>query len=319
MEQRVSSRLAIIGAGSVGASTAYAALIRGSAQDIRLYDVDAQRAAAEVLDLAHGGQFAGTAQITGGAEMEHLEGADVVIITAGAKQKPGQTRLDLAATNVGILRDLLPEVVRRSPQAVCMIVTNPCDVLTVAAREFTGLPPSRIFSSGTVLDTARLRWLLAERAGVARSSVHANIVGEHGDSEFPVWSTATIGSTPISEWESDGHRVFTQEILDEVAEDVRTAAYRVIQGKGATNYAIGLSAVRIAEAVLNDESAILPVSTVMDGPWELSDVALSVPSIVSSAGVTPLTSTPMSAEEQEKLRRSAEDLKGVQRSLGLPG
>ena len=191
------STLAIVGAGSVGTATAYAAMIRGSARHVRLYDIDAARVEAEVLDLAHGSQFTGASDIDGGADLRHVEGADVVVITAGAKQHPGQTRLDLAGINVDILRSMLPKLLERAPDAVFLLVTNPCDVLTVAAQQITGLPSSRVFSSGTVLDTARLRWKLAQRAGVAQSSVHAHIVGEHGDTEFPLWSAAIIGVTPL--------------------------------------------------------------------------------------------------------------------------
>lgn len=319
MAVRENTRLAVVGAGDVGASTAYAALIRGTARHIRLYDIDAARAEAEVLDLAHGSQFTGTADIDGGDDLRHIDDADVVVITAGAKQRPGQSRLDLAATNVGILRDLLPQLVSRAPNAVFIIVTNPCDVLTVAAREFAELPSSRVFSSGTVLDTARLRWLLAQRAGVARSSVHANVVGEHGDTEFPLWSSATIGATHILDWQREGAEVFSQADLDQIADEVRGAAYQVIQGKGSTHYAIGLSTIRIVEAVLQDEGAVLPVSTVMEDFRGLSQVALSVPSVVSARGAEPVLTTPLSTEEMDQLQASAEALREAQRSLGLPG
>ncbi|MCH8559984.1 MULTISPECIES: L-lactate dehydrogenase [unclassified Nesterenkonia] len=311
------STLAIVGAGSVGTSTAYAAMIRGSARHVRLYDIDAARVEAEVLDLAHGSQFTGATDIDGGADLRHVEGADVVVITAGAKQHPGQTRLDLAGTNVDILRSMLPKLLERAPDAVYLLVTNPCDVLTVAAQQITGLPSSRVFSSGTVLDTARLRWKLAQRAGVAQSSVHAHIVGEHGDTEFPLWSAASIGVTPLLDWERDGLRVFDTEELETLSDEVRNAAYKVIAGKGATNYAIGLSAARIVEAVLNDENAILPVSSVLDGFLDISGVALSIPTVVSASGVQPVTTTPFAANEAQALRDSAQALAQVQASLGI--
>lgn len=311
------STLAIVGAGSVGTATAYAAMIRGSARHVRLYDIDAARVEAEVLDLAHGSQFTGASDIDGGADLRHVEGADVVVITAGAKQHPGQTRLDLAGTNVDILRGMLPQLLERAPDAVFLLVTNPCDLLTVAAQQITGLPSSRVFSSGTVLDTARLRWKLAQRAGVAQSSVHAHIVGEHGDTEFPLWSAASIGVTPLLEWEREGLRVFDHEELESLSDQVRNAAYQVIAGKGATNYAIGLSAARIVEAVLGDEHAILPVSSVLDGFLGIKGVALSIPTVVSASGVQPVTSTPFAENEAEALRESARALERVQASLGL--
>lgn len=311
------SKLAIVGAGSVGTAIAYAALIRESARHVTLYDIDAAKVEAEVADLAHGSQFTGSSDIDGGADIAAVEGANVVVITAGAKQRPGQSRLDLAATNVGILRELMPQLVAHAPDAIFLLVTNPCDVLTVAAKEFSELPASRVFSSGTVLDTARLRWLLADRANVARSSVHAHIVGEHGDTEFPLWSNATIGVTPILEWERDGLPVFTLDELDAIADQVRNAAYKVIQGKGATNYAIGLSSARIVEAVLNDEHAILPVSTVLSGFHGVEGVALSIPSVVSAQGANPVLTTPFNADEVALLQASAQALKTSQDAAGV--
>lgn len=309
------SKLTVVGAGSVGASVAYAALIRGSARHVALYDIAAEKVEAEVLDLAHGTQFTGSSDITGGADVSVAEGSHVVVITAGAKQNPGQTRTELAATNARIISDMMPKLLEVAPNAVYVIVTNPCDVLTVLAQQSTGLPASRIFASGTVLDTSRLRWKIAQRAGVATSSVHAWIVGEHGDTEFPLWSTATIGSVPITQFElPDGTR-FDKAELDAIAVDVRDAAYKVIKGKGATNYAIGLSSARIVEAVLRDEHAILPISTVLDDFHGISGTALSVPSIVSARGAVPLAATPFSADELTLLRRSADALTTVAESL----
>ena len=199
------SKLTVVGAGSVGASTAYAALIRGSARHVALYDIATAKVEAEVLDLAHGTQFTGTSDIIGGSDISVVEGSHVVVITAGAKQDPGQSRIELAGVNAGILKTMLPQLLEVAPNAIYVIVTNPCDVLTVLAQEQTGLPPERIFASGTVLDTSRLRWRLGQRAGVSTTSVHAYIVGEHGDTEFPLWSKATIGTVPILEWETEGH------------------------------------------------------------------------------------------------------------------
>jgi len=299
------SKLTVVGAGSVGSSVAYASLIRGAAAQIALYDVATAKVEAEVLDLAHGTQFTGTSRIFGGDDLAVAAGSDVVVVTAGAKQQPGQTRLELAATNARILRSLLPDLVAVAPEAVYVIVTNPCDVLTVIAREASGLPAARVLASGTVLDTSRLRWRLAERAGVATSSVHAHIVGEHGDTEFPHWSGARIGSVPILDWRPVDRPPLTAAELDEIAVEVRDSAYRVIRGKGATNYAIGLAATRIVEAILGDERSIMPVSTVLEGFHGIDGVALSVPSIVGAAGASPIRETAFSAEELDRLRRSA--------------
>jgi L-lactate dehydrogenase len=252
--------------------------------------------------------------VTGGADLAVVEGSHVVVVTAGAKQHPGQSRLDLADTNVRILEELLPALQQRAPDAILLLVTNPVDVLTVVAREITGLPPNRVFGSGTVLDTSRLRWLLARRAGVATSSVHADIVGEHGDTEFPLWSNARIGPVPILDWR--GGDPFTLGELDEIAHEVRNAAYTVIRGKGATNSAIGLAGARIVEAILDDEHAVLPVSTVLDGQHGIEGVALSVPCLVGGDGAFPLAGVPFSADEEGLLRASADAIRASVESLG---
>ncbi len=315
MEIIENSKLTVVGAGSVGSSVAYAALIRGSARHVALYDIATEKVEAEVLDLAHGTQFTGSSDIIGGSDISVAAGSHVVVITAGAKQKPGQTRTELAGVNAGIIRRMMPELLSVAPNAVYVIVTNPCDVLTVIAQQETGLPPERIFASGTVLDTSRLRWKLGERAGVSTASVHAHIIGEHGDTEFPLWSRATIGTVPILDWETPEHPRFTLEELDEIAVDVRDAAYKVIQGKGATNYAIGLSSARIVEAILRDEHAVMPVSTVLRDFHGIDGVALSVPSIVSAAGAVPIRTTAFSDRELDLLRQSADALTAVAASL----
>lgn len=311
------SKLAIIGAGAVGTSLAYAAMIRQSARQVVLYDIAAERVEAEVLDIAHGSQFTGSSRITGSAELDVIEDANVIVVTAGAKQKPGQSRLDLAGANVEILRSLMPELVSRAPNAVIIIVSNPCDVLTVAAQKISGLPANRIFSSGTVLDSSRLRWLLAERVGVATGSVHAMIVGEHGDSEFALWSQARIGPVPVLEWKPQkGHALDAAELAT-IAEQVKNAAYRVIAGKGATNYAIGLSGARIVEAIMRNEGSILPVSSVLSDYRGISGVALSVPTVVDSTGIRQVIDVPYSDDEMRLLERSAETLATSLRTLGF--
>jgi L-lactate dehydrogenase len=251
----------------------------------------------------------------GGSDLAVVEGSHVVVITAGAKQHPGQTRIELAGVNARIMASMVPQLREAAPNAIYVVVTNPCDVLTVLAQEESGLPPERIFASGTVLDTSRLRWKLAERAGVSTSSVHAYIVGEHGDTEFPLWSKATIGTVPILEWVTPRGDRMTVDELDQIAVDVRDAAYKVIQGKGATNYAIGLSTARIIEAILRDERAVMPVSTVLNDFHGVSGVALSVPSIVSAAGAVPIAETQFDERELGLFHRSAQALREVADSL----
>lgn len=304
-------KISIIGSGAVGTSIAYASLIRGTAGDIVLYDIATAKVEAEVADLAHGSHFTGWPQISGGDDIHATANSDIIVVTAGAKQKPGQTRTELVSVNAGILRSTLPPLMELSPNAIVMLVTNPCDVLTSVAQDLTGLPDARVISSGTMLDSSRLRRLVADRAGVATSSAHANIVGEHGDSEFALWSQARIGSVPILDFERHGKRVFTPESLAELEHSVMRSAYKVIEGKGATNYAIGLSASRICEAILRDERSVLPISSIMRGKWGIDGIALSMPSVIGREGIIEVLDTPVSPEELERLQASAGAIRKV--------
>ena len=312
-----SSKVSVIGAGAVGASMAYAMLIRESAREIVLYDVNEAKVTAEVLDLAHGTQFTGSSSITGGADIAATKNSDVVVITAGAKQNPGQTRLELAGVNFSILKSLLPDLLKHSPDAIFVLVTNPCDVLATAAQKLTGLPSNRIFSSGTVLDSSRLRWLLAEKFDVSTSNIHANIIGEHGDSEFALWSQATVGNTPLLEWQLADGSTLGREELDAIAYSVKTAAYKVIEGKGATNFAIGLSGARIVEAVLNDEHAILPISSVLTDYHGVSGIAMSVPTLVTRQGASRTIDIAMEPHEQALFEASASAIRASLESLAI--
>lgn len=312
------TKLSVIGAGAVGSSLAYGALIRGSAEVIALYDLDQKKADAEVRDLNHGTQFTPSSGVIGGGTIESVKDSDVVIITAGAKQRPGQSRLDLAGTNVNILRSLMPQLLEQAPNALYVLVTNPCDVLTVVAQKISGLPTSRVFSTGTMLDTSRLRFAIAEMARISTSHVHANILGEHGDSEFPVWSTAKITSIPIRDWvDSTGEPMFDDTLLDQLGYEAMHAAYQVIEGKGATNYAIGLTGARLTEALLSSKRSVFPLSSVQDGWQGLHGVALSVPTLVSSKGIERVLGVSLDAYETDKLQRSAEQLKATLSDLGF--
>lgn len=312
-----SSKVSVIGAGAVGASMAYAMLIRESAREVVLYDVNEAKVTAEVLDLAHGTQFTGSSSITGGADISATKNSDVVVITAGAKQNPGQTRLELAGVNFSILKSLLPDLLKHSPDAIFVLVTNPCDVLATAAQKLTGLPANRIFSSGTVLDSSRLRWLLAQKFDVSTSNIHANIIGEHGDSEFALWSQATVGNTPLLEWQLTDGSTLSREELDAIAYSVKTAAYKVIEGKGATNFAIGLSGARIVEAILNDEHAILPISSVLTNYHGVSGIAMSVPTLVTRQGASRTIEIAMEPHEQTLFEASASAIRTSLESLGI--
>lgn len=320
---RRTTKIAVVGAGSVGATMAYAALMRGAARTVALYDIDAAKVEAEVLDLGHGIQFMPMADVVGSDDVAVCAGADVVVVTAGAKQKPGQSRLDLASSTIGLVRTIMPDLVAVAPDAIYLMVTNPVDLVTYAALKISGLPDGQVFGSGTVLDSSRLRYLLAKHTGIAVQNIHAYIAGEHGDSEIPLWSSATIGSVPLTAWPGmtadDGSVV---GCLDEdgrrrIAEEVVSSAYRIIAGKGATNYAVGLAGSRIIEAVLGDEGRVLPVSTLLTDYRGIDDVCLSVPSVVGRHGVGARLEVSMSDDELAGLRRSAGALRAAARRLGL--
>src|SRR6476646_10581981 len=310
-------KVSIIGAGSVGATIAYASLIRGVPKTVALHDIHRDKVRAEVLDLNQGSQFYPAANVIGSDDVAVTADSDVVVITAGAKQKPGQTRLELAAVNVEMCRSLVPALVELSPEAMILLVTNPVDVVTYAALQASGLPSRRVFGSGTVLDSSRLRTLLAEHCEVAVHSVDAFIVGEHGDSQVPAWSQASIGGVPVRDWAAAGRPRLERPTLDQIAHDVVTAAEQVIRGKGATNFAVGLAAAGIVEAILDDERSVLPVSSLLTGQYGIEDVCLSLPSIVDAQGVDAVLTPPLDDAEADALRRSAETVRDVERSLGL--
>jgi L-lactate dehydrogenase len=316
--RRRRTKLGIVGAGAVGATLAYASLMRGAAQTVALYDINGAKVRAEALDLAHGIQFMPMAKVEGSDDVAVLADSDVIVFTAGAKQKPGQSRLDLAETTIGIVKTILPQLVDAAPDAVHIMVTNPVDVVTYAALQVSGLPPNQLFGSGTVLDSSRLRFLLAEHTGVAAQSIHAYVVGEHGDSELPLWSSATIGSVPLLQWLGEDGKVALDEAARErIATDVVQSAYRIIEGKGATNYAIGLAGTRVLEAVVNDEGRILPVSSLLDDYYGISDVCLSVPAIVHAGGVGARVEVPMTDAELAGLRASADAVRATARRFGF--
>lgn len=317
-QPRRTSKLAIVGAGAVGSTMAYAALMRGAARTVALYDINKAKVEAEALDLGHGIQFMPMAEVVGSDDIAVCAGADVVVVTAGAKQKPGQSRIDLAEATIALVGKILPPLVEVAPDAVYVMVTNPVDIVTYAALQQSGLSPTQMFGSGTVLDSSRLRYLIAKQTGVAVQNVHAYIAGEHGDTELPLWSSATIGAVPLLDWNGiAGRGPLTSEVRDGIAREVVESAYRIIEGKGATNYAVALAGSRIIEAVIKDEQRILPVSSLLQGYHGISDVCLSVPALVGREGVGERLEVPMSADELAGLRRSAETLKAVARRFGF--
>ncbi|WP_245767164.1 L-lactate dehydrogenase [Stigmatella erecta] len=311
------SKIAIIGAGAVGATVAYAAMIRGVAKHFAIYDINRAKVDAEVLDLNHGLQFVPMATLEGSDDLNVCAGAEVVVITAGAKQKPGQTRMELAGANVELCRTLIPQLLKVAPDALLLLVTNPVDVLTYVVQQLSGLPARRVLGSGTVLDSSRFRFLLARHLNVAVQNVHAFIAGEHGDSEIPLWSTASVGGLPLMQWSVPGRAPLSEADRTHIFDHVRNAAYQVIRGKGATNYAIGLATAQILEALLHNEQRVLPVSSRLDGYLGIRDVCMSVPSIVNRGGVEAVLELPLSETEREGLKRSADTIRQAIRTLGF--
>jgi L-lactate dehydrogenase len=311
------AKIAIAGAGHVGVTLAFACLIRGTGKTIALYGRHPEKVCAEVADLQHGLQFVPMATVTGSDDVEVCRDADVLVLTAGAPHRPGQRRLDLAADSVAIYRDLLPRLLQVAPDAVVVVVTNPVDVVTYAALKIGGLPPHRVLGSGTVLDSSRLRSLIARDCGVAVQNVHAYIAGEHGDSEIPLWTSATVGGVPLLRGEDPGRPPITAAEAEDLCRQVVQAGDEVMRGKGYTNYAIALATARIIEAVLYDEHQVLPVSSLLTGYAGISDVCLSVPSVIGRAGVLRVLPVPLSEDEREGLQHSARTVRTVLDKLGL--
>jgi L-lactate dehydrogenase len=287
--------LAIIGAGSVGTAIAFAALNQGVARRLSIHDMNNTKACAEVLDLRHGLQFVRPTTIKGGDDIAVCAEADVVVITAGAKQRPGESRLDLAARNAGIFRTLVPSLVEVAPDAVILVVTNPVDVLTQLTVQLTGRDDGMVLGSGTVLDSSRLRHLLALRYDIAERHIHAHVVGEHGDSETVLWSSATIGGSPLAEVQTSDGSILDEEDRAEILHQVRNAAYEIIAGKGATSWGIAMATTEILEALDHTaQAAVLPVTAPLDPALGLGEACISLPRLVDIRGagrILPLSAT----------------------------
>ncbi len=311
------NRVAVVGTGNVGSTFAYALLLSGLASEIVLIDVNRARAEGEAMDLNHTEPFAKATRIWAG-DFPDCAGAAVTVIAAGVGQKPGETRIELVKRNAAVFAQVIPQVARHNPEGIILVATNPVDVLTYASIRLSGLPARRVIGSGTILDTARFRHLLSEHFGVDPRSVHAYIIGEHGDSEVPVWSLANIAGMQLSAFaEANAIRMDPKQ-MQEIFTSTRDAAYAIIQRKGATYYAVAAGLMRIVEAILRDQSTVLSVSSLADGYYGLTDVYLSLPTVLDRSGVERVLRLELSAEELAGLRHSADVLQGVIASLELP-
>ena len=303
-------KVAIIGAGFVGSATAFALSQSSMFSEMVLIDADHEKAEGEAMDISHGTPFTKPIKIYAG-DYDDIADAAIVVVTAGAGQKPGETRLDLVHKNVGIFKSIIPEIAKRDFGGILLIVANPVDILTLTALKLSGLPENRVIGSGTVLDSARLKTELGEHLGIDSRSVHAFIIGEHGDSEIAAFSSANVSGIPVNDFcEMRGH--FEHEkSMKEIAENVKNSAYKIIEKKGATYYGIAMSVRRICEAIVRDEKSILPVSSIQHGEFGIDDVALSMPAIVGRSGVEGAVPIRLSDEEKKALKASADTLKEV--------
>ncbi|MFH2020335.1 MAG: L-lactate dehydrogenase [archaeon] len=298
------NKVAIIGAGFVGSTCAYALFIDGVASEIALIDVNKEKAKGEALDLVHGKLFTSFTKVTYGDSYELCRDADIVVVTAGASQKPGETRLDLTKKNAGILKGIITGITKYNKDCIILMVANPLDVLTYLALKWSKFPDTRVFGTGTTLDTARFRQLLGEYYGVNPTSVHAYILGEHGDSEFPAWSCANIAGIPLKDFKN-----YNKKKLEEIFQKTRNAAYEVISTKGSTYYAIGLVVTAIVRDILTDQHKVHPVSCLIKNFYGINDVCLSIPAVIKREGIKERIKIPLTKKEVEMLRRSADAIK----------
>lgn len=303
-------KVAIIGLGFVGSASAFALMQSGLFSEMVLVNRDKSKAEGEALDISHGLPFAKPMKIYAGT-YDDIKDAAVIVVTSGAGQQPGETRLDLVKKNVAVYRTIIPEIAKRNCEGILLIVSNPVDILTSVAVKLSGFPENRVFGSGTVLDTARLKTLLGEHLDVDSRSVHAFIIGEHGDSEIAAWSSANVSGVPLHSFcEMRGH--FEHEkAMREIAEGVKNSAYEIIEKKRATYYGIAMSVKRICEAIVRDEKSILPVSSIQHGRYGIDGVALSMPAVVGKNGIETHVPIELDENEQAALRHSAETLKHV--------
>jgi len=310
------TRVAIVGVGNVGATFAYALLLSGLAAEIVLIDANHARAEGEAMDLNHALPFTHPTRVWAG-DYSDCAGAVVTVLTAGAPQNPGETRLDLIKKNAAIWSQIVPQAVKPNPNGILLIATNPVDVLTYAAWKLSGLPAERVIGSGTILDTARFRYLLSQHFAVDARSVHAYIIGEHGDSEVPVWSSANIAGMRLPQFCQAQRVAYDHEAMEKIFLQTRDAAYQIIERKGATYYAVAAGLMRITQAILRNQRTVLSVSSLIRNYHGLDDVCFSLPTVIDRGGVEQLLRLELDSGEIEKLRASAEVLRKTIRSLNL--
>lgn len=302
-------KVAVIGCGFVGSASAFALMQSGLFSEMVLIDSDADKAEGEALDISHGTPFARPMKIYAGSYDDIVDAA-IIVITAGANQKPGETRLDLVKKNVEIFKNIIPQISQRECHGIILVVTNPVDILTYTALKISGFPSNRVIGSGTVLDTGRMKEILGKMLKVDSRSIHVFIIGEHGDSEIAAISSANVSGTPLDDF-CKSHARGEIKDLDKIAEEVKNSAYEIIERKHATYYGIAMSVKRICEAIVRDEKSILPISSIMEGEYGIENVALSMPAIVGKDGMESKIPIALNYDELNKLQESAKTLKQV--------
>lgn len=309
-------KAAIIGCGFVGTSIAFSLVQKGIFSELVLIDANEKKAEGEAMDLSHGLPFTKPMEIKAG-DYEDLSDCAMIIITAGANQKPGETRLDLVHKNVEIYKSIIPKIVENNQEATLLIVSNPVDIMTYVALKLSGFPSRRVIGSGTVLDTARLKYLLSRHLDVDSRSIHAFIIGEHGDSELAVWSAANVSGIPLNHFCELRGYFDHMESMDRIYQSVRDSAYEIIEKKGATYYGVAMAVCRIAESVIRNEHSIMPISVYLDGLYGLHDICLSIPTVVGQEGAEKVLDIPLDLMEMGKLVYSAEELRKIIGELQL--
>ena len=306
----------MVGCGFVGSASVFALMQSGLFSEIAMIDADMDKAEGEAMDISHGIPFAKHMRVYAG-DYDDVRDAGIVIVTAGANQKPDETRLDLVHKNVGIFNSIIPEIASRDFKGILLVVANPVDILTAVAQKLSGLPENRVIGSGTVLDTGRLKTRLSEHLGVDSRSIHAFIIGEHGDSEIAAFSSANVSGIPLNNFcEMKGH--FNHDESEKfIAEDVKNAAYEIIQRKRATYFGVAMAVKRICECIVRDEKSILPVSTMMHGEQGIEGVVLSMPCVVGGDGIETQVPIKLDEDEAKRLRESADILKGIMAELDI--
>ncbi len=303
-------KCAIIGCGFVGSTIAYTLMDHGLFSEMVLIDVDRNKAEGEAMDLNHGLPFIGPMKIYAG-DYSDLSDAYVIIIAAGTGQREGETRIELVHRNVAIFKSIIPQITEVNRECILLIVSNPVDILTYVSLKLSGFDSNKVIGSGTVLDTGRLKYLVGEHLGVDSRNVHSFIIGEHGDSELAVWSSANISGVDLDDYCRITNKRCDATLLESMYEQVRDSAYKIIKGKGATYYAIGQATLRIVRSIVKDQKSVLPVSCLVDGHYGLSGMCMGLPAVVGADGISDLLEIPLNADEERRLRASAEILKNV--------